>query len=157
MKGKWIIELIKAISVVNIFLDFMKIFKAIQVLFFQERAQIYKFFVVGVSGVLLDLGLLFLFSQIVHIWPPFAVVLVQTCVLSYNFLLNKYWAFGVKDNIKSQFWKYTLLVIANYALSFGSMYLFYHIFSFNYMIIRVSTIACIFPFNFLAYKYWVYR
>lgn len=135
----------------------MKIYHTIQTLFFQERAQIIKFFVIGVSGVLLDLGLLFVFSNFAHIWPPLSVVLVQTCVLSYNFLLNKYWAFGAKQNTKNQIGKYLALVGINYGLSFVSMYLFYHVFGFHYMLIRVFTIACIFPLNFLAYKYWVYR
>jgi len=45
----------------------------------------------------------------------------------------------------------------NYGFSVFAMYLFNHLFNFDYRFVRLATIATMVAWNFFLYKYWVYK
>jgi len=121
------------------------------------KHQIVKFFIVGCSSVLIDMVLLIVLKEKFNFSPTFAVATNQIFVISYNFLLNKYWSFETKKVPVKQFGRYTILVIFNYLISIGLMYLLYNIFRIDYKIVRLFSIAMLFVINFILYKDWVYK
>ena len=86
-----------------------------------------------------------------------AMILNQIILLNYNFLLNKYWSFRNRAMPHKQLVRYLSLAIFNYLFAVGTMYLFNHILNFDYRLVRVATIAIMVSWNFLLYKYWVYK
>ena len=134
----------------SIFFKFKEYFKSV-------RKQFFKFFVVGVSSVVLDLALLIFLKEKVGCSPVSAVALNQIVVIIYNFILNKYWSFGSKQMLTKQFVRYLFLVLINYCLSIVSMYIFNTLIGINYQIVRLLTVGVLFVFNFIFYKYWVYK
>ncbi len=61
-----------------------------------------KFGLVGVSGLCVDLGLTYLFKEIVGTNKYVASSIGFASALTTNFLLNRYWTFGIAGG--SDFW-----------------------------------------------------
>lgn len=121
------------------------------------RHQFIKYFIVGISGVVLDISTLVFFKEFFGLSATVAVVFNQMLMLTYNFFLNKYWTFGNREMPHSQIFRYLVLVGLNYLFSVAMMYLFNHIYEFDYRLVRICTIAVMVLWNFFLYKYWVYN
>ncbi|EKE07164.1 MAG: hypothetical protein ACD_18C00175G0027 [uncultured bacterium] len=121
------------------------------------RHQFTKYFLVGFSGLFLDLATLIFFKEFFGLNATIAVVCNQVLMLTYNFLLNKYWSFKNKEMPHKQIVRYLVLAGFNYLFSVGVMYLFNHILEFDYRLVRIATIAVMVMWNFFLYKYWVYK
>ena len=125
--------------------------------FWSMRHEFAKYFIVGFSGLFLDIGTLILFTEKFGMLPVVAVVINQIVLLTYNFLLNKYWSFKNKAIPHKQLIRYLSLTGFNYIFSVLIMYEFNHILKFDYRVVRVGTIAIMVSWNFFLYKYWVYK
>lgn len=121
------------------------------------RKEFTKYFVVGFSGLFFDIGTLIFFKEIFGINPVFAVILNQALLLTYNFSLNKYWAFRNTAMPHKQLVRYLILAGINYLFSIGAMYIGHDVYGFDYRFVRITTIAIMVSWNFFLYKYWVYR
>jgi len=120
------------------------------------RVQFVKYCTVGSSAVLLDMGLLILFTDVFHWSAVLSVAVNQIFLIGYTFGLNKYWSFQNKDMPHKQLARYVTLVVANYTLSVGAMYVFHDQIGFDYRLVRLGSIAVMVSWNFLLYKHWVY-
>ncbi|MFA6427446.1 MAG: GtrA family protein [Candidatus Magasanikbacteria bacterium] len=121
------------------------------------RTQFAKYFVVGISGLFIDMGTLVLFKEVFGWKPVIAVAINQAFLLTYNFLLNKYWSFKNKEMPHKQLVKFLSLAGFNYIFSVGAMYIFHdRFFDFDYRLVRLGSIAVMVSWNFFLYKYWVY-
>ena len=92
--------------------------------FWSVRHQFAKYFVVGFSGVFLDMGTLILFKEKFGWTPVFAVVINQIFLLTYNFFLNKYWSFRNREMPHKQLVRFLSLAGFNYVFSVIMMYIF---------------------------------
>ena len=134
----------------------MKIIKKIIHYFWRERFQVGKYFVIGFSGVFLDMGTLIFFKEVYGFSAVMSVVLNQIIMLTYIFSLNKYWTFRNKEIPYKQIVRFLILAGINYFFSVIIMYIFSQRLTFDYRIVRISTIAIMTLWNFFLYKYWVY-
>ena len=125
--------------------------------FWSLRREFAKYFMVGFSGVFLDLGTLILFKEKFHWTPVVAVIVNQALLMTYNFSLNKYWAFRNLEMPHKQIVRYVILGVFNYAFAVGSMYALNSRLGVDYRLARLVTIAVMVSWNFFLYKYWVYR
>jgi len=105
----------------------------------------------------LDIGLLYLASDILLVRPFYAIFVTQAIVIVYNFLLNKYWSFQSKGNHGKQLIRYGIVMGWNYLFGVSAMYLGNDILEIHHLIVRVTTIALAVAWNFLLYNYWVYK
>lgn len=121
------------------------------------RGEFFKYFLVGFSGLFLDMGTLILFTRAFGWSPVFSVVVGQILVLSYNFTLNKYWSFKNKTMPHKQIVRYIILASWNYVFSVGTMYIFNQNFGFDFRLVRLLSIVTMVSWNFFLYKYWIYR
>ena len=120
------------------------------------RHQFVKYFIIGFSGVILDISSLFLLKNYGHLRPVWAVVINQIFLLNYVFFLNKYWAFKVQGFAHKQAVRFLVVAGFNYVISIGWMIVFNEKFGLNYLIVRTANIAIAVAWNFLLYRYWVY-
>lgn len=125
--------------------------------FWAMRHEFVRYFVIGLGAVVLDVGTLFILKQYLHFLPVVAVVINGIFLLNYVFFFNKYWAFKSKGVTHKQMVKFFILAGINYAISIGWMYLFNHQLGFNYLLVRVANIALSVAWNFLLYKFWVFK
>lgn len=123
----------------------------------RSRYQFAKYFIVGVSGVIIDMITLIFFKEHLGFLPVLAVALNQAIVLVYNFLLNKYWSFKNTEMPKKQVIRYLMLAAFNYGFSVLTMYIFSDVLNFDYRLVRICTIILAVSWNFMLYKHWVYK
>ena len=121
------------------------------------RHQFARYFVIGFSGVILDVGSLFLLKEYLHLRPVLAVIINGIFLLNYVFFLNKHWAFKSNGVTHKQMVRFFILAGFNYAISVGWMYIFNEKFAVHYLIARIANIALSVAWNFLLYRYWVYK
>lgn len=126
-------------------------------LYLINKDQFVKYFVTGVSGLLLDILLLFLLKEYLNVRPVIAVIISQALLLNYVFLINKHWSFGAEGMTHKQAVKYYILAGANYLFSVLWMWLFNEQLRVYYLLARIINIALAVSWNFLLYKYWVYK
>ena len=125
--------------------------------FWKVRFEFAKYFVIGISGLVLDIATLVFFKEVFLLGATLAVVLNQIILVVYNFTLNKYWSFKNKALPQKQFVRYIILFAFNYLLAVLLMYVFSNKFGFDYRLVRVLNIALAVSWNFFLYKYWVYQ
>jgi putative flippase GtrA len=116
-----------------------------------------KYTSVGVSAVLADTISLVFLKEVVGISPTFAIIINQLFLIIYVFSLNKYWTFRNTEMPHKQFVRFCILAGWNYFFSVASMYIFNEKIGIHYLIVRFSAIILAVSWNFLLYKFWVYK
>jgi len=125
--------------------------------FWSLRREFAKYFVIGIVGVGLDMGSLFILKQYFRLTAVMAVIINQVFLINYAFFLNKYWAFKSKGITHHQMVRFYFLSGLNYLVAIGWMYLFHQLLDFDYLLVRLFNIALAVSWNFLLYKHWVYK
>jgi putative flippase GtrA len=125
-------------------------------LLWSHRIQFFKYFIVGISAVILDVGSLILIKTYLGISPVKAVILNQIIVLAFIFFMNKHWSFKEKGETRRQIFRFGIVVAFDYFFSVAAMYVFNTRLGFDYRLVRLASIALAVSWNFFLYKYWVY-
>lgn len=126
--------------------------------FWNHRVEFTKYFITGVSGVILDMGSLYALKEYANFSPVVAVVINQAVLVNYVFLLNRYWSFKAHTGMaRQQIVRFYILAGFNYIFSIGWMWVLHHDWGVHYLLARLSNIALAVGWNFLLYKYWVYK
>lgn len=125
--------------------------------FWQSRDQFIRYFITGSSGVILDMSSLYVLKEFFFLSPVVAVASNQLMMTAYLFLLNKYWAFKASGISHQQLIRFIIIMSANYLLAVIWMWFWNHFLGFNYLVVRIVNIMlCVF-WNFLLYKFWVFK
>jgi putative flippase GtrA len=125
--------------------------------FWSMRRQFARYFIVGFSALFLDVGSLYVLSDLWHVIPYVAIAINGVFMINYVFFLNKYWTFKSTGVTHKQIVRFFILSAVNYVISVSWMYLFNEKLGINHLIARVSNIALAVAWNFVLYKYWVYK
>ena len=135
----------------------MKIFPKINIYFLDIKNRFLKFAVVGLSGVLVNEGLLAFLTEIHHFNVALAgAIAIETSILT-NFLLNNFWTW--KDSRKKtfgvrliQYHSVSLIAgIINYVILVGLTHYGWHHLIANLVGIAVGTMI-----NFLLNHHWTF-
>ena len=86
-----------------------------------------------------------------------ANTIVYILVFWFNFLLNRFWSFEAKGNLKRQLLLYGILFIFNLIVINFLMYLFSDIFGITPLISKVFTMGFVVCWNFVIYKKLIYK
>jgi len=121
------------------------------------RHQFARYFIVGVSAFVLDMATLYGLKEYLGFDARLAVAINQIIVLSYIFFLNKLWSFQARGAVAMQVSRYIILSLINYVIAIGWMWIWNKWLGFNYLGVRIANITLSIFWNFLLYKYWVYR
>lgn len=123
-----------------------------------HRVQFARYTVTGLSAVVLDMSSLYVLKEWFHLRPVWAIVINQAFLTNYVFFLNKKWSFQVLGRTHRQVMRFYTLAAFNYTISVTWMGFFSHIFGDHwYLLIRLANIGLATGWNFLLYKFWVYR
>ena len=146
-------------------------FKKIFVRLWALRREFAKYFIIGITAFILDVGSLGILKHYLKISPTIAVILNQPPILLFVFYLNKHWSFRAGGLTHRQFIRFLTLACANYGIAVVWMWFFTHFFHIDtflsdrvqlltatraVLIIRTVNIALAVAWNFLLYKYWLY-
>jgi len=121
--------------------------------------QAAKYYAVGASGVLVNLGLLFYLTEYVGLWYFLSYTLAISASISSNFILNKFWTFG--DSINSQrtivmYVKFVSVSLLGMAIQLGTVYLLVESLSVYYMLAALVSICIAGAINFMINRRWTF-
>lgn len=126
----------------------------------QHRREFFKYFVVGVTAFILDTGSLYVLKEKLDFSPTTALAISQPFILAFVFFFNRSWSFDIKGEHQEsakQLIKFLSLAVGNYLFGLAWMWVIHDIIGLHYMITRVANIILSVGWNFLLYKYWVYK
>lgn len=128
-----------------------------RILSHKTAGQFARYATIGGGGAIIDLITLMLFKELLGLSALVAVVLNQVIMVCYGFLGQKYWTFKERSLPHKQLVRYLLLVLFNYILAVLLMYVFHTIADVDYLVVRIGSIGLSVCWNFLLYKYWIFR
>ena len=70
-----------------------------------------QYYIVGASGVLVNLGILFLLTDIAGFWYVASQIIAISVSITTNFFFNRYWTFGSHVEDKKNFVMYIKFII----------------------------------------------
>ncbi|MCL0050237.1 glycosyltransferase [Dehalococcoidia bacterium] len=127
-----------------------------------ELLRFVKFCLVGLSGVLVHLGLLYLLTEFVGLfYLVSAVISIQSSIIS-NFTLNNYFTFadrrlpGAKSFL-NRLLKFNLVSLAGLGLNIGVLGLLTEVFGIYYLISALGGIVVAVLWNYLVNTGWTWR
>ncbi|MDD2757906.1 MAG: GtrA family protein [Patescibacteria group bacterium] len=121
------------------------------------RHQFIKYFITGISAVILDIISLYALKEYAGLRPVYAVIINQIFLLNFVFFVNKYWSFKAQGMTTRQAVKFLCVAGVNYLIAVIWMWFFNERLGLNYLLARVINIAIAVAWNFLLYRYFVYR
>lgn len=118
-----------------------------------------KYYAVGASGVLVNLGLLFYLTEFVGMWYFLSYTLAISVSITSNFVLNKLWTF--KDSIDSQrtlvmYIKFVSVSLLGMGIQLGSVYVLVESFAVYYMLAAIISIGIAGAINFVINRRWTF-
>lgn len=119
-----------------------------------------KFFIVGTSGVAVNLGTIYILTNLLGLWYLYSAIFGVIASVTTNFLGNKTWTFkskdkGLRQHLKKyvNFWVGSLMGIA---IQLGLLYVLVQYFDLWYMLGAFIAILIASSSNFLFSKFWVF-
>ena len=127
--------------------------------FSQFAKHAVKYYAVGASGVLVNLGLLFYLTEFVGLWYFLSYTLAISASITSNFILNKIWTF--KDSIDSQktivmYVKFVSVSLLGMGIQLASVYVLVESYAVYYMLAAVISIGIAGAINFVINRRWTF-
>lgn len=118
-----------------------------------------KYYAVGASGILVNLGLLYYLTEYVGLWYFLSYALAISVSITSNFILNKFWTF--RDSIDSQktivmYVKFVSVSLVGMAIQLGSVYVLVELLTVYYMLAALISICIAGAINFIINRRWTF-
>ena len=118
-----------------------------------------KYYAVGASGILVNLGLLYYLTEYVGLWYFLSYALAISVSITSNFVLNKFWTFI--DSIDSQriivmYVKFVSVSMLGMAVQLGSIYVLVESLIIYYMLAALISICIAGAINFIINRRWTF-
>lgn len=127
-------------------------------LFFRKLTLV-KYVIVGLIATGTNLGVLFLFTDILGVWYIYSSVISFIVAVIISFTLQKFWTFndtGV-EKVKQQFVLFVLTALIGLCLNSVLMYIFVEYIGLWYILTQLIVAVFIAIFNFFMYKFFVFK
>ena len=121
------------------------------------RFQFIKYAITGSITFVIDYGIFTILYSIFNTYYLFATAISQAAALLFNFTFQKKWTFAAIGNTKQQLFRYVGLQVWNYTFSILSLFILVDVWHISALIAKIITVFVIVSWNFLAYKFFVYR
>ncbi|MFZ4648465.1 MAG: GtrA family protein [Patescibacteria group bacterium] len=115
-----------------------------------------RYFLIGLSAFILDIGTLFILKERFNLSPVLSVVLNQILMINFVFFLNKYWSFRSGSLKRKEALRFLIVAALNYLIAVIWMAFFNHYLGLNYLLVRFVNVVLAVSWNFLLYKHFVY-
>jgi putative flippase GtrA len=130
----------------------------LSLIFAHRHARILKFLISGGTAAVVDLGLLYLFTDVLHVWYLFSAAIAFIAAFVVSFSLQKFWTFDNHDLdvMHTQLAMYLVLALIGLGINTVSMYGLVDHAGLHYIGAQILTSAIIAIGNFFAYKHFIF-
>jgi putative flippase GtrA len=126
-----------------------------------NEAFIYKFLkfgAVGISGMVVDFGITYLFKEKIKINKYAANTLGFFSAASSNFILNRLWTFQSQDpEVAFQYLRFLVIATIGVLLSNAIIYLLNDRFKWNFYLAKLISIGVVLFWNFFANYFFTFK
>jgi len=117
----------------------------------------FKYYLVGGSGVLLNLGILYSLTEFAHLWYMISAVFAALLSVTSNFILDKIWTF--KDAVLRQktiivYGKFVGVCMFGTGIYLGLIYTIVEVMSVYYMTAAIFSVVIAGTINFMLNRRW---
>ena len=119
----------------------------------------FKYLITGFSTFFMQIGLLFLISQIFNIEKQYANIFSTLLSMIFNYTISNNWSFKAgSGKHKQKLSKYLFLAAVNYIFDVVIAFPFLAVnLGINPYLCKVIITGCIICWNFFLYKFWVFK
>ncbi len=121
-----------------------------------ELRRLVKFCLVGFSGVFVNLGVLWMLTEIYGAYYLHSAVVAVECAIANNFIWNEFWTFADKTQGRRtilhrlrRFFKFNLICSGGALLYVGVMGLLTHLFGIYYLMSAIMAIGAVSGWNYI--------
>ncbi len=117
-----------------------------------------KYLISGGTAAVTDLGLLFIFTDLIGLWYVISAALAFAVAFFVSFFLQKFWTFrdDRKDKIQAQIVVCLVIGLINLGVNSYGMYLLVEYLSLWYLLAQIIMGASIAVYSFLIYKFLIF-
>ncbi len=118
-----------------------------------------KYYVVGASGVLVNLGLLYSLTEFVGLWYLVSYIIAISVSITLNFTFNKFWTFSDSKNSQRTiviYLKFVGVSLLGMGIQLGSVYLLVESLLVYYMLAALISIGIASGINFIINRRWTF-
>ena len=115
-----------------------------------------KFGIVGAIGTIVNLGILYLFTDIFSIYYIISEIIAFIASSLNNFVLDKIWTFGenFQDQVVKKYSKFIIICLMSLILNIIILFILVEYFEIWYILAEFFSILCAFLVNYTANKIW---
>ncbi len=126
---------------------------------FSDRVQKFiKFGITGVSGMVIDFSLTWLFKDVVHLNQFLANAVGFSAAVTSNYIINRQWTFRDKQTkAVPQFTAFLFVSLIGLLLNSSVIFLFNTLLNVNFYISKVLAVFIVFFWNFSLNYFLVFR
>jgi dolichol-phosphate mannosyltransferase len=127
-----------------------------------ELTRFLKFCLVGLSGVGVNEGLLWLLKEKANLaYLGSAAIAIETSIIT-NFILNNFYTFRQRNEpgakaFFSRLMKFNMVSLVGLGINLGILGLFTEVFGINYLVSNLIGIAIAFIWNYLLNTWWTWK
>ncbi|KAG0511483.1 MAG: Dolichol-phosphate mannosyltransferase [Nitrosopumilales archaeon] len=118
-----------------------------------------KYYIVGASGVLVNLGLLYSLTEFVGLWYLVSYIIAISVSITLNFTFNKFWTFSDSKNSQRTiviYLKFVGVSLLGMGIQLGSVYLLVESLLVYYMLAALISIGIASGINFIINRRWTF-
>lgn len=118
-----------------------------------------KFAIVGALGTLVNIFILFLFTDIFKMYYIFSEIIAFITSGINNYLLDKIWAFKeeLQEYIVRKYSQFLLISILSLLINLSILFILVEYFGWWYILAEIVAIICAFFINYLGNKFWTFK
>ena len=127
-----------------------------------EMIRILKFMAVGLTGVFVNLGVLWALTDIGDLYYLLSAICgIETSIIS-NFILNDFWTFGDRKKRGVLYWfnrlfKFNIISLPAFPMQLFVMGFLKEVFGIYYLFAAFVGILIVFIWNFVANSLWTWK
>ena len=120
-----------------------------------DVSKIFKFGVVGCSGIIIDFSLTYLCKEKLRINKYISNAIGFSCAATSNFLLNNYWTFNENNEslLADRFFVFFIISLIGLGINSLVIALFINKFNFKFYAAKIVAVGIVFAWNFLMNNY----
>jgi putative flippase GtrA len=119
--------------------------------------QASRYLITGFSSAAIEFALLYACKELLGLSVLLSNSIALAIVFWFNFLVNRFWSFSSKGDIKKQLIMYGCLFAFNLFASDIIMYLLNSVAGLHYLIAKIFAIGVIVCWNFIIYRKVIYK
>jgi len=116
-----------------------------------------KFGITGMSGMVLDFSLTWLFKDVFHVNKFLANAIGFSAAVMSNYFINRIWTFQNKAKISKQLAAFVTVSIIGLLLNSMVVYVFNNLLLLNFYLSKIIAVGLVFIWNFSANYFYVFK